>query len=322
MFKLYCLLVFISVFGLNSYGESLNLYGQLSYFLLSISNLLLGFYVSIKKISFKNINYGLILLFTFIYSIFLNGFNGKIITDIIQVVNVLLIAHIFKRKDKDQIIRFVTSICYILFFAGIFSWLFYGLNGIRFQPISYVVIIVFFYKLYFEKFKWTYLIILILSFLIIIDSGRRTNILLSIIGVLFLFYYFKKRFFIIIVLMSCFLFINRDSIQESFQKSEYKTIKRLSIKNSKDQSLDTRFHEVNSVLREFNDENSIIKYIFGFGTGAEYFFINPDRNNPDFYINPNNENIDEYKHHVHFSPVNWYFRHGVLGVVFFFNDCI
>ncbi len=306
MFKLYYLIVFISIFGLNTYGEDLNLYGQVSYLLLTLANVFLALFLSVKKISQKNIIYGIIIVGIIFYSIILNGFNVKIITDVLQVANVLLIAFIFKNKNKNQIMHFITNVCYILFFAGVYSWGFYGLKGIRFQPISYVVIILFFYKVVFIKFKWKYFLILVISFLIILYSGRRTNIVLSFIGIAFLFYFFKRRIFNYGFLFFCLLLFNRDNIQESFSKSDYKTLKRLAIKTDKDQSIDTRYYEVKSVFRKFNNANSLTKYTFGFGTGAEYFFKSP-------IVRKKNE----FKHHVHFTPINLYFRHGFLGVIFF-----
>lgn len=306
MKRLYFLISYLVIFGFYSHGESFNIKAQITFFIFFLINFFTASFLALGKkiVKTHNVLFGMLILFIFFYSIFQNGIKFKVLTDIIQLLNIFFISQVVKKLTLDELENFLKISIIIALFAGIYSYFFYGLIGKRFAPVSYVVPIITYYYYLREKSKLKKIIIILSSFVLILISGRRANLILSLIGMLFVLFIFRKRLAYTLSFIVLAIFLNKDHVFDYLGESQYPTLKRLSYLSKDDQSMDTRYSEVKTITEKFSKENSVLVYLFGFGA-AEYY--NFQRLWDLKY---------ETRHHIHFSPMNLYFRHGIVGVFF------
>ena len=317
MFKLFLYINILAHFGLYTYGETLNFQGELSYLLFTLNNFIFAFLFSIKnKIKQTYILAGLFFIFTLFYGLIRNGLSVDLITDTLQIFNIITLAIVLKNLDNDSILQLIYYLAITSIVAGLYSYLQYGTLGLRFKPVHYIAAI-FMYYLWIEKKQKRYLFLLFTCIALILVSGRRTNLLLTFMGILILLLKTKPKY-LLLMLLFIPLFFFKDSIIENLTKSEYKTVKRLANGLTKnDESMEIRFAEVNSAIREMN-KKPLLNYTFGRGVGATYklesSFLIRDRRI--------SEKQDE-THHIHFSPMNLFFKYGTALILFityfFFN---
>lgn len=309
MFKIYILVTLLAHLGLYTYGESLNLQGEISYLIFTLNNFFFAFWYSLKnKIKASYLILFSFFLFTFFYGFLRNGLSVDVITDTLQMVNIITMAIILKNLTYENIKKLIFFLVLGSLIAGVYSYFQYGIYGSRFKPVSYIASIYLYYKWINTKNK-KYLLLLLLCIALIMVSGRRTNLLLTIIGVIFLFIKRKpKTAIIILILITPFLFF-KDTIINKLAKSEYKTVKRLAVGFTKtDQSMNIRFAEVNSSFKEMN-KNVFLNYLLGRGVGATY------KLESDFKITDTRiSNKLDTTHHIHFTPVNLFFKYGIIAM--------
>lgn len=309
MFKIYLLIISISHLGLYTYGESLNMQGEISFLLFTLNNLFFSLWYSLKnKIKATYIVMVLFFVFTFFYGVLRNGLSVDVFTDTLQMINVITMAVILNNLTYAQIKKLIAFLVITSIIAGVYSYLQFGVDGDRFKPVSYIASIYVYYKWINTKEK-KYLFLLILCVSLIMVSGRRTNLLLTILGVIFLFLNRKpKTAIIIFLIITPFLFF-KDTIINKLEQSQYKTVKRIAVGFTKrDQSLDIRFAEVNSAFKEMN-KNYFLNYLLGRGVGAT-FKLESDFSITDTRISNKLDNT----HHIHFTPVNLFFKYGLISV--------
>jgi hypothetical protein len=306
MKKIYFIICYLCVFGFYSHGESFNLKAQFFFFLFFSANFFFTLYYKItkKKALIYNVFFFTILLFLTIYSFFVNGIKLKVFTDIIQIMNIFFVSQIIRELTSIELNNFLKTTILVSVLAGVYSFLIFGLSQQRFAPVSYVIPVASYFYYHKKDSKWITIVIIIFSFLLILLSGRRANLLLSFLGMLFVLFIFKKKLATIISLAIIFLFLNKGQIFDYLKNSSYPTLNRIALLDKDDQSMATRYKEVRTVLNKFEKEANIVTYIFGFGAAEYYQF----------------ERIwdleYEERHHVHFTPINLYFRHGLFGLLF------
>lgn len=311
MFKFYILIIVIAHLGLYTYGESLNMQGELSYLVFTLNNLFFASYYSFKnKIKTRYIVILLFFVFTFFYGLLRNGFSIDAITDTLQMTNIITMAIILNSLTYTEIKKLIAFLVMTSIIAGVYSYLTFGIYGQRFKPVSYIASIYVYYQWISTKNK-KYLLLLILCLGLIMVSGRRTNLLLTILGVVFLFIYRKPKTSLVIFILLCPFLVFKDTILNKLAESEYKTVKRIAVGfTKKDQSMDIRFAEVNSAFKELN-KNIPLNYMLGRGVGATYK-LESEFTITDIRIS---EKLNE-THHIHFTPVNIFFKYGIITLVF------
>lgn len=310
-YRAYKYLSIPAIFFFYSYGEELNLLGRLTFLYFFLLNLVFALIV-FKKEYFRDKRYRIILLiygFILSYSLLLNYLSTDLITDYFQILNIMLVFIIFSHEDwRSNFYDFIKFSVPIAIAAGVFSHYYFGMRlGMRFQPISNIVFSFLLYQLLFiDLSRWKKAITISLLLIIIINilgSGRKTNLLFLLVNIGFFLWVYKPKLVLFFSALVLAFLISVNFSMDFLFSGDSPTQKRLEYLVKNGIELGQRGDEVRSAFTTMKDNGDFYKYIVGNGSGTTYNYAS--------YLE-----YDQRKH-IHFTPMNLYFRYGIFGLSFF-----
>ncbi len=307
LLRIYFIITLIAHFLFYSLGEGTSYLIKIVYLVFSVNNIVF-FYIFTKNNQKRFFLAYFILFLIILYGIIRNGLNLNAITDFVQILNILCSIVIIRQVSKKDILFIIYLFVLISFIASFISFIEYEFYRINYKSISYIAPVFIFYKFLTTKNK-LFLIIFGLSFFILLVNGKRTNLILSIFGVIVLILKYKPILFsyAFITLFLTIIISNASCIKNI----DFKTMTRIKegIKDG-DQSLMIRYAEIKSAFKE-TLKKPTINLLFGKGVGSFY------KLESNFKITDKRilDKINKTRH-IHVSPMNLFFKYGVVGVFF------
>jgi len=253
-----------------------------------------------------------------------NGYNNKNIADFYTLMNGITLTYVLYliKFNDNQINKFIKQFVYVytLFFSiSITVMQIESFLGIPFYPAiaSNFAVISFLYFIYKKQYKMA-----IFTFILILISGKR-SVFIVFVALLPIFYLLNKKLLLskvlligssfsllfIILLLPLHLFLESNIESLPFGKSaisKFSYINPMAEKFNLEVAAGERFEEVDAALMENN------KNIFSFFIGSGNGFVYPlDIERKDMF--------EENRHNVHFSPITYFTRYGIIFVIIFYS---
>ena len=283
---------------------------------LVLLNLLLG---TVKKTGF--VFYSTCIVFNVLFFMWQPLLGYKFVgiyflSDFLLISAVILSAMLFSSLSNEKVIE---KLFYTMLFVGFVAYLlallhYLGSDIKRFQspPVILVSLSIYvFFTTHSVILKKIAFLIMVSLLVLSLLSGERTNFVITCVAIFVLFIslgsdkrgrkIFKLLFIVLLLLIGGFL-----SLDYIANETRFKSVSGGEI----DISLLSRFIEAKDAIGYMFSIDNVFVYLLGFGHGGVY--------EVNEYIGSDLNLVDGiYSHHIHITPVLFFFRYGLLGFLLY-----